>query len=84
MKRTNILTSIVVFSGTLLTIFVGCTNDFLPNLPYCAIHESTLSHLFTIYKTTIGIIGDYLTHQGRMNLLECEIFFKIFSTFEQQ
>ena len=64
-----------------MCFFVG--NDFLPNLPYCAIHENTLSHLFSIYKMNIGIIGDYLIDKGRMNLLECEIFFKIFSTFER-
>lgn len=72
----------VVDDFVFMCFFVG--NDFLPNLPYCAIHGNTISHLITIYKMVIGCIGDYLINKGKMNLLECEIFFKIFSCFERR
>eukprot|EP01031_Cornospumella_fuschlensis_P004108 gene4108-5134_t len=48
-----------------LCFFVG--NDFLPHLPSLDIRDGALDFLIEVYKEVLPSLGDYLTHQGRIN-----------------
>ena len=54
-----------------MCFFVG--NDFLPHLPSLDIREDAIDTLISIWKTSMGKMGGYVTCDGSVNLARAQI-----------
>ncbi|KAI7892621.1 XRN 5'-3' exonuclease N-terminus-domain-containing protein [Mucor mucedo] len=54
-----------------MCFFVG--NDFLPHLPSLEIREGAISTLSLLWKSTMPMIGGYMTHNGDVDLKRVQV-----------
>ncbi|KAI9252786.1 XRN 5'-3' exonuclease N-terminus-domain-containing protein [Helicostylum pulchrum] len=54
-----------------MCFFVG--NDFLPHLPSLEIREGAISTLSLLWKSTMPMIGGYMTHNGEVDLKRVQV-----------
>lgn len=54
-----------------MCFFVG--NDFLPHLPSLEIREGAISTLSLLWKSSMPMIGGYMTHNGDVDLKRVQV-----------